>query len=418
MLALAVQPRYAACSSRTPTRLHHGFAMSDRPVILHIAADFPNIYRPVNTLAVRNFVDLNPEAEHLVYAVTRTADPRKAALEPGDGQGREDVVSVRYWGLPGGANLPQSMAILARRIHAHLMETERTVDIIHAHKLTFEGLAARTLSQLSDVPYVCSARGEAEIKTLSYLPFYRPLFRKTAAQARMVYLVSAWVRDVLQDKLGLADEDMRPLPNFVHLPQARTAFHFNPDRLICLAHLEVYEKKGVPELLEALARVVPQHPQVQLEIYGRTPPDAVAAVNALVAQHQLEDHVTIAGLIDHATLMEQLPSYAAMVLVSKNETFGMSYAEALYSGVPILYSRGTGVDGFVDGVEAAVGADPNDLDSIEAGLRHILEDQQALRANLINSITAVRQRFEPEPFLRDYNALVRAAIAEHRAAAA
>ncbi len=388
--------------------------MIDRPRIVHIAADFPNVYRPINTLAVRNFVDLNPDAQHHVYAVTRTADPRKTALAAGDGQGRMDVTSVRYWGLPGGVNLPQSMNQLADRIAAHLRESGREVDLIHAHKLTFEGIAARRLAQALNVPYVCSARGEAETKTLKYLPMYYGLFRKVAQEAERIYLVSAWVRDLLKAKLELDDAAMIPLANFVNLPNAQTAFHFHRDRLVCLAHLEVYEKKGIPELLEALARVAVDFPGAHLEIYGRTPPDAVAAVEALIQQHGLQTQVTIAGQIAHGELMAKLANYAAMVLVSKNETFGMSYAEALYCGVPILYSQGTGIDGFVDGLEGAVGADPFSVASIEAGLRRVLGEQQALRSWLIDNISDVRRRFEHGPILADYNALVREAIAKRQ----
>ncbi len=390
--------------------------MTLRPRILHIAADFPNAYRPINTLAVRNFIDLNTEADHLVYAVTRTPDPRQAALEPGDGAGREGVISMRYWGLPGGVNLPQSMALMAKRIETHLRETGERVDAIHAHKLTFEGLAALKLSQALNVPYVCSARGEAETKTLKYLPFYFNLFRDAANKAEAIYLVSAWVRELLQRKLAIADDKFVPLPNFVQLPQARTSFHYNPNRLICLAHLEVYKKKGVPELLAALARIRGDHPDVHLEIYGRTPDDAVAEIKGLIASLNLDRHVTIASQIPHADMMARLPDYAGMVLVSKNETFGMAYAEALYCGVPIIFSRGTGIDGFVDGVEAAIGAEPSDVASVEAALRQLLSKQRELRTWLINNISAVRQRFAPGPFLRDYNALLHRAIERRRAA--
>ena len=47
-------------------------------------------------------------------------------------------------------------------------------------------------------------------------------------------------------------------------------------------------------------------------------------------------------------MLETLNGYTALVLPTLRETFGMVYIEALFAGVPILYSQDRGVDGFFD----------------------------------------------------------------------
>jgi len=52
----------------------------------------------------------------------------------------------------------------------------------------------------------------------------------------------------------------------------------------------------------------------------------------------------------------------------------MVYIEALFAGVPILYSKGTGIDGFLDGLEVGIaGVDPDDTQDIGRALVALVE---------------------------------------------
>jgi glycosyltransferase involved in cell wall biosynthesis len=68
------------------------------------------------------------------------------------------------------------------------------------------------------------------------------------------------------------------------------------------------------------------------------------------------------------------------VLPSKRETFGLVYVEALLNGAPILYSRGTGVDGLFP--EAGVSVNPRSVASIARGLRNLCENSEEYRKNV------------------------------------
>ena len=116
----------------------------EKPVALHLAVDYPNVYRPENTLAVRNFVRAQDELDHFVVAMTRTANPLRVEHTGGDGQGDGDVLSMRYWGLPFGMFLGLSMFIAAWRIRREILRRKIRPDLIHAHKLAFEGLPQTT----------------------------------------------------------------------------------------------------------------------------------------------------------------------------------------------------------------------------------------------------------------------------------
>jgi hypothetical protein len=182
--------------------------------VLHLSADYPDANRAETTLAVRNFIQACRGGPF--RGVAQPSGPAMAGeLHRRRRPGRPRVVSMRYWGLPGGVLLGLSMTIVAWRVCRQLRRRGLQVQMVHAHKLCFEGLAAWWLNRWLRLPYVVSVRGEAESKVFRFKPHYRPWLRRVVRQARQIYYVSAWFKPVLQQHCR-PDPDMeRLLPNFV-----------------------------------------------------------------------------------------------------------------------------------------------------------------------------------------------------------
>ena len=60
-------------------------------------------------------------------------------------------------------------------------------------------------------------------------------------------------------------------------------------------------------------------------------------------------------------------------MVSHSETFGLVYIEALSQGLPILYTKGQGIDGVFE-ENVGVGIDSKSSISISNGIKKILEE--------------------------------------------
>ena len=277
-----------------------------KAVILHLAADYPNANRRETTLAVRNFVQANHAVDHVVVALTRTADPRRQNLLDSDGAGDGRVSSMRYWGLPKGLLLQLSMMIVAGRVRRLLAQRHLTIDLIHAHKLCYEGIAGYYLSRRLGVPLVCSVRGDSERLTLKFLPHYLPLYRRIAQYSQRLYYVSAWIRPVIERRLGAAHGRGALLPNFcdgtslapVELPDA--------DRLVTILHLDVYAKKGLDRLLAAFAQLAQRHPDVTLDIIGRGTPASIRQIEALIDAAGVRGRARLLGPLPRAELLAKL----------------------------------------------------------------------------------------------------------------
>ena len=395
--------------SSIPHRLEPDIAVDplDRAVrrrtVLHLAVDYPDAYDRQKTVAVRNFVKSNTAVDHVVIALTRTGNPRAVGTVRGDGAGDGSVHSMRYFCPPFGFLLFPAMAAVAWRIRRLLRDENIRVDLIHAHKLCFEGISGYLLAGWLKVPLVCSVRAEAESKVLRFMPHYRPLIRRIVARCARLYYVSLWYRSTVERMFPEAAPRGRPLPNFCPGTQEPAVEAPDPNRFVTILHLDIHEKKGLDRLLASFAPFAARHPRVSLDIIGRGTADSIRRVQGLIDRFGLRERVRLRGALPRGALLAELPGYGAMCLPSHNETFGMVYVEALLSGVPILYSEGTGIDGFLDAVDAAVGVDPRSVDAIGAGLERLLAGHATLRRTLLAQHALLAARFEAAPHVDRYN---------------
>lgn len=376
---------------------------ASRPSILHITADYPDLNKPVNTLAVKNFIEENPDADHFIVSLNRTALPWRVRITDGGGQGDPRVVAIRYLGLPLGLQLATSMYLVARTVHALVKQRGVQFDVIHAHKLTFEGLVAYWLSRRSGKPFVCSLRGEVEEKVLRFKPHYMPLYRRVVARCKRLHYVSAWFRPEMKHRFSVDAAKERLLPNFVHTEHIVPRQQFRSNTFVSVMSFSVYKRKGLDQLLLAFKSVVERVPGASLDLIGRGTPEQLDHIRALIEDARLSASVQLVGALPNQKVLERLGSYAGFLLPSRNETFGMSYVEALLSGVPILYSNGTGVDGYVDGIEGAIGVDPHSPESIRDGILHMIANQQRFREWLLANRGRVEARFDARTHVAAYN---------------
>ena len=369
--------------------------------ILHIAADYPDCHKPVNTVAVKNLIDRIDAFDHHIIVINRTPKPWNYRVVPGGGSGDPRIISIRYWGLKYGVLLAFSMYILARQIRAILRKNNIEFDLIHAHKFTFEGLIAYWLSRWTKKPMVCSVRGEAESKVFRAKPHYKPLYGAVARRSKHLYFVSAWMRDAMHAMFRFDEKKERLLPNFIQINE-RPTLKEHRENAFASVFFVGEKRKGLDRLLPAFRQVVDRVPNATLDIIGPGEPEAFEDLARSLREHRLENHVRALGRMEHDELFRKLPSYAGMVLASRNETFGMVYVESLLCGVPILYSKNTGIDGFLDGIEAAEGVDPFSVESIRDGWLSLIKNQESYRIWLQNNIDTVKKRFSPELYAERY----------------
>ncbi len=349
--------------------------------ILHISADYPDPLQPAKTRAVSNLLALADGHDHRVVSINRV-DWRAGirALDFADAAGTAHR-AVAY-GAPGkGLFLSRYLARLADWIAADCREAGFAPDLVHAHKLTVEGIVGEGLARAFRAPLAVSVQGNTDLKIVGARPDLRPRYARIWREAAVAFPFAPWARDGLDAQLGPrlgpvhalpcpgpADTLIPPAP--APAPVIRTAFHFRDAA-----------NKNAAGLIRAVAKAAGAAPDIRLEIIGGGDPDAFAAL-ARLAEAEAPGRVRFLGAVENTAMQGLFNTAAAFALVSHRESYGMVFAEALLAGCPCLIPRGRAIDGYFPDGSVVVTADPGNVEEIAAGLVRLVREETAFKDRL------------------------------------
>ena len=226
-------------------------------------------------------------------------------------------------------------------------------DLVHVHGCwNFFGWTAARWCWRRDVPYVLSPRGmlypwsfrqgRAVRKQLSYAVFERPTLRRarclhtTSSQEAAVVTALNLGNEVMIVPNGLDDLD-EPQP--VRSDTFRARFGVEPTDFLFLFLARIHPKKGLDTLLAAFRDAASHARHPMLLIAGAGEPEYVASLKASARDVIDAGRVVFAGHLTGLDRRLALASADAFVLTSHSENFGLSVAEAMVAGLPVVVSR-------------------------------------------------------------------------------
>jgi glycosyltransferase involved in cell wall biosynthesis len=131
-------------------------------------------------------------------------------------------------------------------------------------------------------------------------------------------------------------------------------------------------RRCLPELLRAAARLRRAHPQLVLDIVGENRTHPRLDLAALVSTLGLDGCVRLSGFVDEAGLADRYAAADAAVFLSEYEGFGLPALEAAARGVPLVTSRAPSLGEIFR--EAALLVEPRDETAVATALDRILRD--------------------------------------------
>lgn len=225
---------------------------------------------------------------------------------------------------------------------------DKQIDVIHAHCCAWAGYAAMKLSEQTGIPYVITEHSavyglqKGEVGT-RYVQAMQDAFRR----ANAVICVSK----ALQDLIAPYRVDTLVLGNVIDCERfclRADASKSEEFRFLTVFYMQSQQQcynKGIDLLLTAMSEVVKVHPNVRLMIGGGG--NGKKYVEDLIAEHNLQDHVTMLGSLSRQAVIDQMQNCDVYVMPSRYETFGVTYAEAMACGKPVIATRNGGPDTFV-----------------------------------------------------------------------
>jgi|SRR5690625_3931162 len=246
-------------------------------------------------------------------------------------------------------------------------------DIIHAHSWYTDGGVAYKLYNTYNIPYVVTIRSTDLNTFAKYFYHTRPLARKILQNASKIIFVSA-----VYKKRTFQLPFLRKLANQLEsksivLPNGIDSYWINHTKnrkiqaseIIKLIYVGNFlKRKNVLRLIEAVNLLKSKGKDIKLDIVG----GGRQYNDALLEVIEKNPNVNFIGkIMDKSILSKKLQQNDIFVMPSYNETFGLVYIEALSQGIPVVYSKNEGIDGF-HGSNIGEAIDPKKVESIADGI--------------------------------------------------
>jgi glycosyltransferase involved in cell wall biosynthesis len=243
------------------------------------------------------------------------------------------------------------------------------------HKLTVEGIVAREVARLLGIPFAITIQGNTDQKILDARRDLRGRFARIYHEAACVFSFAPWARAAVEQRLGKRDARTLDLPCPTMLDQIRPPAP-GGNALISVFHLRNHAIKNLAGLARAMRALGTEGCPATLQVIGGGSAAETAACAALIAK---TPNITLTGPQSPDALGPTMNKAIALVMPSKRESFGLVFVEALFAGLPIIYPKGAGVDGYFDGLPFAIAVDPRNPRALAAALRHAITEEAAIK---------------------------------------
>jgi glycosyltransferase involved in cell wall biosynthesis len=301
---------------------------------------------------------------------------------------------------PGGGRVPFELEGARFRVHRPRGPLGRLLPSLWRQRGIVRELVSdgvRVFHGLShELPAGIERTGVAPVVTIHDLVFerfpelYKPIDRRiyqakarsAVRRARLVVAISEQTRRDLEEIYGLAPERIRVVYQTCHaafrspvapglLEDVRRRFALPATFLLAVGTVE--RRKNLALAVEALAGL----DGVPLIAVGRATPYQ-AELEALARARGVSGRIRFLQGVSTPDLVALYRLATIVLYPSRYEGFGIPILEALFSGAPVVTTRG-GVFAEVGG-PGAVYVDPDDVDALRRELERLLGDPAARRA--------------------------------------
>lgn len=244
-------------------------------------------------------------------------------------------------------------------------------DIVHAHNLIYMGLiAARFKKNYKNYIGI--------IVTEHSTAYSRKLVTKS--QLQLIINYACHIKYILPVGFGLKkilanyfdSNKIIQVNNVIDIDRFRPKLNKISTKItpfIFLSIGTITTVKGFDILIRAFSKLTNRN--TRLIIGGIGP--MKEEIQKLISELKLEDRVKLIGLINNLDVPRYMAESNAFILVSRHETFGIVFAEAIASGIPVIASKTGGPDHFID-KDVGILVNVNDIEGTTIAMEKIIHN--------------------------------------------
>lgn len=263
-------------------------------------------------------------------------------------------------------------------------------DIIHAHFLFNLPLAA-SVGKKYEIPIIETEHWSEimENSTSCHIAKYSKYYK----YAKRIICVSKALKEVLRAKFSIQSDVVYNMiaEDYFMAPIINSSAENKKVELVSVGNL--IPRKNFESLLQAIKSLVDEeggHANIHLNIIG----DGILkeTLRRKIQMFNIEPYVTIRGRLNKDDIIKILQKADIFILASKQETFGVVYAEALATGLPVVATICGGPEEYIDDSNGIL-VPVNDDNSLQMALKKMIKQHNQYKKQCIRD--AALRLFSP-----------------------
>lgn len=276
----------------------------------------------------------------------------------------------------------------------------KKISIVHAHFLFSNGGPAYKLKKEFGIDYIVAVRntdvnyffkyglhvrnyGIKILREAKYIIFISPSYKK--------YVLDNYIPEYLKE---IIKKKSYIIPNGIddfwldNIYQEKYIDN-NPTKIKLISVGELNKNKNVESSIKALNILKAGGYEVSLDIIGIGPLEE--ELKRLINSSGNEKNITLHGYLkDRNELLRLYRNSDIFIMPSIQETFGLVYIEAMSQGLPVIYSKGQGIDGYFKEGEVGFSVNPTDIDEIASSILQIMNERDEMFHKIIDLVNTFR----------------------------
>ena len=250
-------------------------------------------------------------------------------------------------------------------------------DLIISH-MPSGHLCAYEMNKKLNLPHVAIIhQSDFEVlNSFKYSFYFKNALKKALNCAKIIGARNEFLKEKLNAKFLL--------PSYVLKENIVSKKEFNNEKLKIVTLSKLIKRKNLDKVILALSQA---GFDFEYDIYGSGREEK--KLKKLIKKYNLENKINLCGQIEHSKIHQTLDNYDIFILPSVNETFGISYLEALSRGLITIGVKNTGIDGVIKNYENGFLIEPR-IDEIKEILTKISkmnsEEKEKISKNALQNI--------------------------------
>ena len=268
------------------------------------------------------------------------------------------------------------------------------INIIHAHTLFSMGGIALKLKREKNIDYIVAVRNTDVNLFFKYMLHTRKMGINIMKEAKKIVFISPAYKEFVINRYvpyelkDCIEQKSVIVPNGVNpfwLQNKHVKSEYKDKKEINLIYVGDFSKnKNIDTSINAAKELKELGYNINFTIIG-------GGGNSEYKIKKLsrinKDIVKIyARIDDRERLLDMYRKSDIFIMPSRYETFGLVYIEAMSQGLPIIYTKGQGIDGYFEDGKVGYSVNPKDVNDIVKKIEMIIHNYNRISKNCYNLV--------------------------------